>query len=414
MNKILFQNIKQLAGILPASVTNLIGKELNTIQTIDNAWLLVVDDKIEDFGGLESITDAHKKDAQIVDCTDRLVLPAFVDSHTHLVYAGTREDEFKMRLNGATYEEIAEGGGGILNSAKKLQNTSEEDLYIAAKKRLDEVIALGTGAIEIKSGYGLTKESELKMLRVIQRLKKESNAIIKSSFLGAHAVPVEFKNNADGYLNMLIEDILPTIVENQLADYVDIFCEKGYFSAEQTNTLLQKAMALGLKSKIHVNQFNAIGGIEVAVKNNAISVDHLEVMDDIDYTFLKDSKTIATLLPLCSFFINIPYAPARKLVNNNSIIALATDYNPGSTPCGNMQLVQSAACINMKLTPIEAFNASTINAAAAIEQSNLLGSITKGKRANLLVTKKIPSLEYISYNFGHNHIETVFLGGVQQ
>jgi len=343
-----------------------------------------------------------------------MLIPAFVDSHTHLVFAGTREDEFVMRLNGASYEEIAAAGGGILNSAQKLQSASENDLYENAKARLDDVISMGTGAIEIKSGYGLSTESELKMLRVIRRLKQNSKATIKATFLGAHAVPTAFKGKPDAYLDYLLEETLPKVAAENVADYVDIFCETGYFNASHTDQLISAALKLGLKAKIHVNQFTSIGGIQTAVKHNIVSVDHLEIMNEADFSSLENTQTIATLLPLCSFFINIPYAPAREMINRNIAIALASDYNPGSTPSGNMQLVQSAACVHMKLTPAEAFNASTINAAAAVNESKNLGSITKGKKANLLLTKPIPSLGFMAYNFGHNHIEKVFLAGEEQ
>lgn len=414
MQGIIFKNIKQLAGILPAQTRVLIGDELNKITTIENAWLTVENGLIADFGLMSTLDDDAVKDYQIIDATGRLLLPAFIDSHTHLVFAGTREDEFEMRLNGATYEEIAANGGGIINSAKKLQNTSEDELYEAALKRLNDVISLGTGAIEIKSGYGLTVESELKMLRVIKRLRQNSNATIKATFLGAHAVPPEYKNRTSEYFEHILSNSLPQIAAEDLADYVDIFCESGYFSADHTEKLITEGAKFGLKAKIHVNQFNSIGGIQVAAKHAIVSVDHLEIMNDEDFSSLRNSTVIATLLPLCSFFINIPYSPAKKLIKNGVIIALASDYNPGSTPCGNMQLVQSVACVNMKLTPVEAFNASTINAAAAINESEYLGSITKGKRANLLLTKPIASLGFMTYNFGHNHIENVYLNGEKQ
>jgi len=414
MNTSYFINIKELTGILPAGVTHLTGDDLNTIQSISNAWLKVEDGIIADFGPMDSLPTKEFENVNTVDATGRLLLPAFIDSHTHLVFAGTREDEFIMRLNGASYEEIAAAGGGILNSAQKLQTASEDELYESAKARLDDVISMGTGAIEIKSGYGLSTESELKMLRVIKRLKQNSKATIKATFLGAHAVPTQFKGQPDAYLNYLLKETLPKVAAENLADYVDIFCETGYFNANHTEQLLSAAHTLGIKAKIHVNQFTSIGGIQTAVKHKIVSVDHLEIMNEADFSSLENSQTIATLLPLCSFFINLPYSPAREMLKRNILIALASDYNPGSTPSGNMQLVQSAACVQMKLTPIEAFNASTINAAAAVNESKNLGSITKGKKANLLLTKPIPSLGFMAYNFGHNHIEKVFLEGEEQ
>lgn len=410
MKQTLLTNIKQLAGILPMSTPMLRGTDMQQVNTINNAWLLIEDERIADFGEMESVPQVSG-DTSVLDLEGRLVLPAFVDSHTHLVFAGTREDEFEMRLKGMSYEEIAAQGGGILNSAKKLHDASEDELFASAKARLNDLIRMGTGALEIKSGYGLSLESELKMLRVIQRLKKETNVCIKASFLGLHALPPEYKKTPDAYVDLMINEALPIIAEENLADYVDVFCEKGYFSIQQTERMMEAASKYGLKPKIHVNQFNAFGGVAASVKHNAVSVDHLEVMADQDYEALAASDTIATLLPLCSMFISIPYGPGKKLIEKNIPVALATDYNPGSAPSGNMQLAQSLACINMKLTPHEAFNAATINGAAALELQDQLGSITKRKLANLLITKELPSLGYMSYNFGHNHIEKVLLKG---
>jgi imidazolonepropionase len=410
----LFTNIKQLAGIQPQGDRVLRGKELDIVVSVDNAWLLVVDGLIHSFGYMAHIPENFAAHAEIVDCTGRMVLPAFVDAHTHLVFAGTREDEFAMRLAGMSYEEIAKRGGGIINSAKKLQLASEDELLEQASLRLKEVIAMGTGAIEIKSGYGLNAQAELKMLRVIKRLAETSNATIKATFLGLHALPPEYAGRADAYIDLMIDEVLPTIASESLAEYADVFCESGYFDLVQTNRFLTAAANVGLRPKIHVNQFNAFGGVQLAVNHNAISVDHLEVMNQADFATLQGSETIATVLPICSLMIHIPYAPARKMVDDNIAIALATDFNPGSSPSGNMQLAQSLACIQMKLTPNEAFNAATINGAASLQLSAELGSITEGKKANLIITKPIPSLGYLAYNVGHNQVDFVYLNGIIQ
>jgi imidazolonepropionase len=414
MPALLFKNIKQLAGIQPQATKVLRGKALNVVISLENAWLLAVDGRIHSFGSMAHLPESVPAQAEIVDCTGRMVLPAFVDSHTHLVFAGTREDEFAMRLAGMSYEEIAKRGGGIINSAKKLQLASEDELLVQANRRLKEVIAMGTGAIEIKSGYGLNPHAELKMLRVIKRLAATSEATIKATFLGLHAIPPEFAGRADAYVDAMINEVLPIIAAEGLAEYADVFCESGYFNLAQTERFLVAADKFGLKPKIHVNQFNAFGGVALAVNHGAISVDHLEVMKDEDFNTLQNCNTIATLLPICSLMISIPYAPARKMVNENIAIALATDFNPGSSPSGNMQLAQSLAYVQMKLTPNEAFNAATINGAAALQLSTELGSITEGKRANLIVTKPIPSLGYMAYNVGHNQVDFVYLNGIIQ
>jgi len=345
------------------------------------------------------------------DCTGKMILPTWCDSHTHIVYAGNREQEFVDRINGLSYEEIANNGGGILNSAKKLQATSKEDLYNESAKRLEEVIALGTGAIEIKSGYGLTVSSELKMLRVIKKLKENYDIPIKATFLGAHAIPKEFKNNKKEYLNLIIDEMLPKIAKENLADFIDIFCEVGYFSVDDTDKILSAGKKYGLTPKTHVNQFNSIGGIDISIKHKALSVDHLEVLSDNDLEVLKISETMPVALPSCSYFLSIPYAPVRKLIDNGIAIALATDYNPGSTPSGNMNFVVATACIKMKMTPNEAINAATINGAYAMNLNEELGSITKGKLANFFITKEIPSYNVIPYNFGNNQIQSVYIKG---
>ena len=411
MNRIFLFNIKQLVGIQPEGTIVLKGDALNKLAVLDNAWLLTEGERILDFGKMADLPADFAPNATQIDAAGRIVLPAFVDSHTHIVYAGTREDEFEMRLSGLSYEEIAKRGGGILNSATKLQHASQDELIAQSLMRLQDVIGMGTGALEIKSGYGLSEEGELKMLRTIKALHKETDATIKSTFLALHAIPTAYKANPDAYVELMIETVLPQVTEEGLAEYIDAFCEEGYFNVEQTERLLEAGARFGLKPKVHVNQFNTIGGIAASVKHNAVSVDHLEIMKPEDYPPLQNSNTIATLLPICSLFIQIPYGPARELVKSNIALALATDFNPGSSPSGNMQLVQSLACTQMKLTPTEAFNASTINGAAALQLSHELGSITKGKIANILMTKPIPSLSYIAYNLGHNHIEKVILKG---
>lgn len=405
----LFKNIKELIQIRPKECIKLSGKAMKDLPTIKEAWLLVEGGKIKDFGTMNSLPKI--KTDQEIDVTGKMILPAWIDSHTHLVYAGNREQEFVDRINGLSYEEIANRGGGIPNSAKKLQYTSKEDLYHQTEARLKEVMQLGTGAIEIKSGYGLTTEAELKMLRVIKKLKANYPIAIKSTFLGLHALPPEFKNNREGYVKKVIDEMLPKVAEENLADYVDIFCEDGYFTVEDTHKILEAGEKYGLRGKIHVNQFNAIGGIKAGIEHKALSVDHLEVMKEQDIEVLKGTETMAVALPSCSLFLSIPYTPARRIIDAGLPLALATDYNPGSTPSGNMNLVVSLACIKMNMTPEEAINAATVNAAYAMDLSETHGSITKGKAANLLMTKPIPSYGFLPYAFGSNHIEKVFMNG---
>lgn len=407
--KTLFKNIKELIQVRDASIRKVSGAEMKELPTIKNAWLLVEDDSIVDFG---SMTEPYGQNCdEEIDLTGKMVLPSWCDSHTHIVYAGNRELEFADRIKGLTYEEIANRGGGILNSAETLQNTSEKDLYEQSARRLEEVIGLGTGAVEIKSGYGLTEDAELKMLRVIKKLKENYQIPVKATFLGAHAVPKEFKSDPKIYMDLVVEEILPEVARQELAEYIDIFCEKGYFTVDDTNRLLSEAKELGLKPKIHVNQFHSIGGIKAAVDHDALSVDHLEVMTEEDLEILKGSNTIPVALPSCSMFLSIPYTPARDLIEAGLPLALATDFNPGSTPSGNMNLVVSLACIKMKMTPEEAINAATINGAYAMELEKEVGSITKGKKANFMVTKEIPSYTFLPYAFGTNSIESVYLNG---
>lgn len=405
----LFKNIKELIQVRREAVTFLSGKEMNQLPTIKNAFLVVENGLISDFGSMENCPT--NRFTEIIDATGKMLLPSWCDSHTHIVYAGNREGEFVDRINGLSYKEIADNGGGILNSAKKLQETSEDDLYQQSKARLEEVIQLGTGAVEIKSGYGLTVESELKMLRVIKRLKENYNIPIKATFLGAHAVPAAYKDNKDGYLAILINEVLPKVAEENLAEYIDIFCETGYFSVADTALILEAGQKYGLIPKIHVNQFTAIGGVQAGIKYKALSVDHLEEMRAEDIEALKGTQTMPVALPSCSYFLSIPYTPARTMIDAGLPLALATDYNPGSTPSGNMNFVVSTACIKMKMTPEEAINAATINGAYAMGLEKEVGTITKGKLANLILTKPINSYGFIPYSFGTNQIEKVFLNG---
>ncbi|MCB7479734.1 imidazolonepropionase [Christiangramia sediminis] len=407
--RLLLTNIRELLQVREQNIRKVSGSEMKELPSIKNAWLLIEDDKIADFGSMDNLPELNAD--KTIDATGKIVLPTWCDSHTHIVYAGNRELEFADRINGLSYEEIANRGGGILNSAKTLQETPEDEVYKQSSKRLEEVMKLGTGAVEIKSGYGLTEEAELKMLRVIKKLRENYDLPVKSTFLGAHAIPKEYKNDPDAYMDLVIKNILPKVAEEKLADYIDIFCEKGYFSVEDTNKLLSAAKEFGLKPKIHVNQFNAIGGVKAGVEHDALSVDHLEVMNDEDIEVLKGSNTMPVALPSCSLFLSIPYTPARKILDAELPLALATDFNPGSTPSGNMNLVVSLACIKMKMTPEEVINAATINGAYAMELSDTHGSITKGKMANFIVTKDIPSYTFLPYAFGTNSIESVYING---
>lgn len=406
---LLITNIKELLQVRDNNVTKVSGKDMKNLPSIKNAFLYIENKTIKDFG---PTTESIKYSAKtVIDATGKIVLPTWCDSHTHIVYAGNREQEFVDRINGLSYEEIANRGGGILNSAKMLQNTSEEDLYNQSIARVKEVIKLGTGALEIKSGYGLTVESELKMLRVIKRIQQNFPIKIKATFLGAHALPEPYKSNKNGYLELIINKMLPKIKEENLADYIDVFCEKGYFSLEDTDKVIEAGKKIGLIPKIHVNQFNAFGGVALGVKHNALSVDHLEELNQEDIDALKGSETMPVALPSCSYFLSIPYTHGRRIIDSGLPLALATDYNPGSTPSGNMNFVLSTACIKMKLTPEEAINAATINGAYAMGIENEYGSITVGKKANLIITKKVPSYYYLPYAFGENHIDSVIING---
>jgi len=405
----LLYNIKELFQIRNQSEVKVCGTDMAILPSIKNAYLLIENGLIVDFGKMKS--EFNFKVDKKIDADGKLVLPAWCDSHTHLVYAGNREGEFVDRINGLTYEEIAKKGGGILNSAKKLHNTSEEDLFNQSKKRVEEIISLGTGAVEIKSGYGLNKDSELKMLRVIKKLNKTYPITIKATFLGAHAIPERFKNNTNAYVDEVVNVMLPEIAKENLADFIDVFCETGYFNPAQTEKIILAGKKYGLKAKIHVNQFTSIGGLQVCVKNKALSVDHLEVMTKNDIETLNNTDVMPVALPGCSFFLSIPYSPAKKIIDSGLPLALATDFNPGSTPSGNMNLVVATACIKMKMTPAEAINAATLNAAYAMNLEKTHGSITKGKMANLIVTKEIPSVNYLAYAFGSNLIDKVLING---
>lgn len=407
-------NIKNIIGIGEYE-SALVGAAFNSLNTIQDGYIVCANGMIESFGKMEALPVEISNDASaiIIDCTGSVVLPTYCDSHTHIVFAATREEEFVDRINGLTYEAIALKGGGILNSAAKLNLMSEDELYEAAEERLTKLIKLGTGAIEIKSGYGLCLEGELKMLRVIKRLKSHFPIPIKATFLGAHAIPKAFKDNKPSYIDLLMHEMIPTVADEQLADFIDVFCEVNYFTPEETNLLCKVGRQYGFLPKIHVNQFNSIGGVGVAIENNALSVDHLEVMKDIDFEQLKNSKTIATALPSCSFFLGIPYAPAKKFIEHNIPLALASDYNPGSTPSGNMSFVVALGCIQMKLTPEQSINAATINGAFAMRVQKSVGSIAVGKKANLIITNPITSYHYIPYSFGENTIAKVLINGVE-
>ncbi|MDO6760021.1 imidazolonepropionase [Tamlana sp. 2_MG-2023] len=411
--KTLFKNIKELLQVRDEHTRFVSGKAMAELPTIKNAFLLVENDVIRDFGPMHDCPNDVDVN-QVVNAKGKMMLPTWCDSHTHLVYAGNREGEFVDKIKGLSYQEIAEKGGGILNSAKKVQAISESELYKETKNRLDEIIALGTGAVEIKSGYGLTLESELKMLSVIKRLKENYDLPIKATFLGAHAVPEDFKNNKEHYVDYLIKEMIPLVTEARLADFVDVFCETGYFSVEDTHRILEAGKKHGLRAKIHVNQFTAIGGVQAGIEHEALSVDHLEEMRDEDIEALKNTSTMPVALPGCSFFLGIPYTPGRKMIDAGLPLALATDYNPGSSPSGNMNFAVSSACVKMKLTPEEAINAATINGAYAMGLEKQVGSITKGKLANLILTKPIHSYSFIPYSFGNNQIETVYLNGMEQ
>ncbi|MFM6934912.1 MAG: imidazolonepropionase [Flavobacteriales bacterium] len=410
MSKILIKNIKGLIQAGESIPTIRKGSEMNQLDMIENAYLALEDNEVIDYGSMndwEGIIDW--RDVEVVDAEGCYVLPAFIDSHTHTVFAKTREEEFVDRIHGLSYEEIAAKGGGILNSARKLMELSEDELFEAAKKRIELIIQTGTGALEIKSGYGLSLEGEIKMLRVIKRLKACMPIEIKATFLGAHAYPTAYKENKRAYIDLIIQEMLPVIEKEQLADYIDVFCERNYFSVDEMEEIIQAGIAIGLKPKVHVNQFSILGGVQKAVEMGAISVDHLEEIDENDIRALQQSNTIPTLLPGCSHFLSIPFGDARSLIQANLPVALASDFNPGSSPNYNLMTILSLACIKLKMTPEEGINALTINAAAAMELSATHGKIALGRKSPILLTKEIPSLAYLAYSFGEQHVQRIFL-----
>lgn len=421
--KLLIKNIKSLVQVEEKPRMKVSGAEMKILPCLENAWLAIEDDKIVDFGSMDNFPGISDwSNLQVIDATDKLVLPCWCDSHTHIVYAGNRESEFVDRINGLSYEEIAKRGGGILNSAKKLAEATEDELFDAAMKRIQEVILQGTGAIEIKSGYGLSLEAELKILRVIKRLKEKSPIPVKATFLGAHAVPkmipnlTGFENLSDlekkeKYIELIIKEMLPRIAKENLADYCDVFCEQNYFTKEETKRILNEAAKLGLKGKVHAEQLSHSGGTEAGIESNAISVDHLEFVNDNDIQLLTKSEVMPTILPGAQYFLGLQHPPARKMIDAGLPLAIASDYNPGSSPSGNMNFMVSHACVHYKLTPEEAIHAATINSAYAMGLSKTHGSIAIGKQANIFITKEIPGYPFIPYSFANNIIETVIING---
>lgn len=415
MNKILVKNIKTLVQVRESNCLKISGHDMKTLPCIDNAWLAIDNGIISDFGKMEDFPGiTNWKDLEVIDADGKLVMPCYADSHTHIVYAGNRELEFVDRINGLSYEDIAKRGGGILNSAAKTHESTEDELFNQALVRLKEVIAQGTGSIEIKSGYGLSAEAELKMLRVIKRIKDLNLLPVKATFLGAHALPAQYKNNKAGYIKLIIDEMLPKIAQEKLANYIDVFCEAGYFTVEETKQILEAGKKYGLIPKVHAEQMTHSGGIKAGVECGAISVDHLEYCNEDDIELLKHSQTMPTVLPGAAFFLGLPLPPARKMIDANVGIAFASDFNPGSSPSGNMNFMMSLGCIQYKLTPEEVINACTINSAYAMNLSHEVGSITIGKRANFFITKPVSSYAFLPYSFGSNLIESVYLNGIKQ
>lgn len=407
--KTLIKNIGQIAGIVEEGVLRKEGAAMSETGTLDNAWLLIDNERIADFGPMNALPS--EEGCEVIDADGGLVLPAFCDSHTHIVFAGTREREFLDKIEGLSYAEIAAHGGGILNSADLLHRTSEDELYRQAMLRVNEMISKGTGAIEIKSGYGLTTEDELKILRVIRRIRETSPAVIRATFLGAHAVGRAFAGRQEEYVEHVCKEMIPAVAKEQLADFIDVFCEDGFFTQEQTDRILSEGERFGMRVKLHANQLAVSGGVQVGVRHNALSVDHLESTTDAEITALKGQKTMATMLPGASFFLRMQYGRAKDFINAGLGIALASDYNPGSSPCGDMRTIMSLGCIQMRLTPVQSLNACTLNSAYAMGVSDIAGSITHGKLANLIITKKIPSLTWIPYCWQTPFISKVLLRG---
>jgi len=410
--KRIIKNIKQLVQVEETPRTWVAGKDMASLNCIDDAYLIIKDNLIHDFGKMSDLKDVDDEDiVEELDATGRLVFPSFCDSHTHLVYAGSREIEYIDKIKGLSYEEIAKRGGGILNSSERIRKATEDELYEAAYDRLQEIASLGTGAVEIKSGYGLDLESELKMLRVIKRLKEDTPLTIKATFLGAHAVPAEFKGRQTEYVDSIINEMIPVVASEGLADYIDVFCDKGFFTVEDTDRMLNAGMKYGLRPKIHANELDYSGGIQVGVKYNALSVDHLEYVGDAEIEALKGSETMPTVLPGAAFFLGMVCSPVRKMMDAGLPVALASDFNPGSSPSGNMKFVMSLACINYKMLPEEAINATTLNSAYAMGVQEECGSIARGKKANMFITKEIPNLEYMPYAYGSDLIDQIILEG---
>lgn len=412
--KLLIINIKTLVGVEDSYRAYVAGAEMSKIGKIDNAFLFINKGLIADYGKMEHLfipEEWKAKGFKIIDATGKLVFPSFCDSHTHLVYAGSREIEYVDKIKGLSYEEIAKRGGGILNSAQRLQEASESELIAQALERLEEIAWYGTGAVEIKSGYGLTVEAELKMLRVIRALKELSPITIKSTFLGAHAIPVEYRGKQHEFVDLIINEMIPQVAAEDLADFIDVFCDKGFYTVEDTERILMAGIKYGMKPKIHANELDFSGGIQVGVKYGALSVDHLEYTGDEEIEALKNSETMPTILPGAAFFLNMVHTPVRKMIDSGLPIALASDFNPGSSPSGNMQLILSMGCIMFRMTPEEAINATTLNSAYAMALSNELGSIAIGKKANVYITKTIPGIEFMPYAYGSNKVDTVILNG---
>jgi imidazolonepropionase len=410
MAKLIIRNIQELLGIVEDGSRMKAGKEMSEVGRIAGAWLMADEGLITGYGSMDTMP-VVPSGTKVIDASGRLVMPAFCDSHTHMVFAGTREIEYVDKIKGLSYEEIARRGGGILNSAARMAEASEEELILKSLERLELIRSYGTGAVEIKSGYGLTTETELKMLRVIKKLKELSPLTIKATFLGAHAFPMEYRNNHKGYVDIIVKEMLPAVADEQLADYVDVFCDKGFFSIEETEYILAAAKKYGLIPKIHANELDYSGGIQVGVRYGALSVDHLEYTGIAEIEVLKNSSTMPTLLPGAAFFLGMIDPPAREMINSGLPLAMASDFNPGSSPSGNMQLIWSMGCIKLRLTPEEAFNAITLNSAYAMGVADELGSITIGKKANIIITKPVPNIEYMPYAYGDNKVEQTLVFG---